>query len=208
MELAKACLKIDDYFIYNWYWGISMKKYLRCKVCGFIGVEGEIKTVCPACGAPVTAFEGYDYQISEKRLKRLSLHIHPILVHFPQSLAFLSLVFIVIAWVTQGGVSKDFLTAEKILSIVLPVSVFIAMGAGVFDARTRFKNKFGPRIKQKALLGTIFLVSSIITAVLINEETINILGKSFIIILSLVSFSCSGLLGKKGATLLDAKLTG
>jgi uncharacterized membrane protein len=134
------------------------------------------------------------------------LHIHPILVHFPQSLAFLSLVFIIIAFITQSRISGDFITVEKILSIVLPVSVFIAVGAGVIDARTRFKNKFGPFLKQKILLSAIFLASSIITSVLINQEVFNVLGKASVVILSIVSFSCSGMLGKKGGALLDAKL--
>lgn len=184
-----------------------MKKYLRCRVCGFIGREGEIKKVCPACGAPATVFEGYIYKINAKRLKMLNMHIHPILVHFPQSLAFLSLVFIVIAFITQASISKDLLTVEKILSIVLPVSVFIAIGAGAVDAATRFKNKFGPRIKQKILLGFIFLGTSMITAVLINQETLNVLDKVSVLVLSIVSFSCSGMLGKKGGTLLDSELT-
>jgi uncharacterized membrane protein/rubredoxin len=187
--------------------GVDMKKYSRCKVCGFIGKEGEIKKVCPACGAPLAAFESYTYAISEKRLRILDLHVHPIFVHFPQSLAFLSLVFIVVTWITQGMISTDLLTAEKILSIILPVSVLIAMAAGALDAKTRFKKRYGPRIKQKILLGVIFLLSSIVTAVLIHQEAFNMLDKVSAIILSVVNFACSVLLGKKGGTLLDAKLT-
>jgi uncharacterized membrane protein len=187
--------------------GIDLKKYARCKVCGFVGREGEMKKVCPACGAPVTAFESYTYKISEERLKILDWHIHPILVHFPQSLAFLSLIFIVASWITQGVFSSDLMTVEKILSAILPVSVLAAMAAGMLDARTRFKKRYGPYIKQKFLLGVIFLLSSIITAVFIHQEAFTMLDKASVLILSLVSFICSGILGKKGGTLLDAKLT-
>jgi len=183
-----------------------MKKYIKCKVCGFIGEEGKIKKVCPACGAPITVFESHIYNISEKRLKILNLHIHPILVHFPQSLAFLSLVFIIIAFIAQSRISEDFITAEKILSIVLPVSLFLAIGAGMIDARTRFKNRFGPFIKQKILLGAIFLVSAMIASALINQEIFNVWGKASIVILSIISFLCSVMLGERGGRLLDAKL--
>lgn len=184
-----------------------MKKFARCKVCGFIGEEGKIKKVCPACGAPLAAFESYTYKISEGRLKILDSHFHPILVHFPQSLAFLSLVFIVIAWLTQGGISNDLIASEKILAIVLPVSVLMAMAAGALDARIRFKKRYGPYIKQKALLGLAFLLSSIATAVLIHQEVFTLPDKVSVIILSVASVACSFMLGKKGGTLLDAKLT-
>lgn len=183
-----------------------MKKYMKCKVCGFIGEENQIKTVCPACGAPHTAFQSYTYNINEKRLKILNMHIHPILVHFPQALAFLSLIFIIIAFLAKGTTSSNFIIVEKILSILIPITVFIAIEAGVFDAKTRFKKRFGSLLKQKILIGTIFLTSSIISALLINYEIFTALGKVSIVLLSLVGFLCSGLLGKIGGTLLESKL--
>ena len=185
-----------------------MKKYLKCKVCGFIGEEGEITKGCPACGVPVSAFESYQYDINEKRLNLLNMHIHPVLVHFPQSIAFLSLIFIIIAFTTQGQISSNLIIVEKLLSIILPISALIATVAGMFDARTRFKKKFGPLLKQKIVLSAIFFLSTSITAVLINYEAFNFWGKVAIIILSIGSFLCSGLLGKKGAKLLDSKLRG
>jgi len=185
-----------------------MKKYLKCKVCGFVEEEGSLKEVCPACGAPVTVFEGYNYTISEKRLKLMELQIHPILVHFPQSIASLSLVFIILAFTLQGEVSSNLIIVEKILSIILPFSVLTAIGAGLFDARIRFKKMFGPLLKQKIMLGSLFFLSSIITAVLINYETFDYWGKVGIITLSIVNFLCSGLLGFKGGKLINSKLSG
>ncbi len=185
-----------------------MKKYKRCKVCGFIGEEKEMQTVCPACGVPATAFESYKYNISEKRLAKLRLHLHPILVHFPQSIAILSLVFIIIAFATKGAVSSNLIMVEKLLSAILPVSVLFAMAAGIFDAKTRFTKKFGPRVKQKIIIGTVFLIASVALAILINVESFGTGGKVVIISLSLICFFCSALLGKLGGTLLDAKLAG
>jgi uncharacterized membrane protein len=185
--------------------GYKMKKLIKCKVCGFVGVEGEIKKICPACAAPITAFEEFENNISDERRMKLNLHIHPILVHFPQSLASLSLVFIVIAFITEGQIGDGLLTTEKILSIVLPFSVVAAMIAGLFDAKTRFTRKFGPLVKQKILLGIILLLSSTASAVLINQESFDFWGKTFVISLGVVIFACSALLGKKGGLLLEAK---
>ncbi len=185
-----------------------MNKYLRCKVCGYVLKENELHEVCPACTAPRTAFTSYTYPINAKRLAKLNLHLHPILVHFPQSLAMLSLIFIIIAFVTKGTLSEDLLIVERILAAILPVVVIIAMLAGLFDARLRFKKKFGPNLKQKVLLGATFFFAALINAVLINQAALNTLTKIVIVILSLVCFACSGLLGKIGGTLLDAKIPG
>ena len=120
----------------------------------------------------------------------------------------LSLIFIIIAFVTKGTLSEDLLIVERILAAILPVVVIIAMLAGLFDARLRFKKKFGPNLKQKVLLGATFFFAALINAVLINQAALNTLTKIVIVILSLVCFACSGLLGKIGGTLLDAKIPG
>ena len=185
-----------------------MKTYIRCKVCGFIGDEKEMKDFCPACGVPKTAFESYKYNISDKRLKMLGLHLHPILVHFPQSIAFLSLVFIIIAFAAKGTLGADMMTVVKLLSVLLPVSVLISAAAGVFDAKLRFKKKCGPRVKQKIIFGALFFVLSGVSAFMINTEVFGTGGKITIIIIGVLCFGCSGLLGKLGGTLLDAKLPG
>lgn len=181
-----------------------MKKYIRCKVCGFIGVESEIENVCVACGASITAFEGIERNISEKRLELLALHMHPNIVHFPRSLAALSFVFVIIAFLTTGQFSENLITVEKIISVILPFSVVAAMFAGMSDAKTRFQKNYGPLIQQKKLLGTIFLAASVITAVLISAEFIGVAGKAAIVFLSFVSLMCSALLTMKGASLSEA----
>lgn len=185
-----------------------MKNYMRCKVCGFVGEEKEMKDICPACGVPKAAFENYQYNISDKRVKILGFHLHPILVHFPQSIAFLSLIFIIIAFAAKESLGANMIVVVKLLSAILPVSVLISAAAGFFDAKLRFKKKFGPRIKQKIIIGAVFLVLSAALAVMINTEAFDAGGKVLIIGLSVICFGCSGLLGKLGGTLLDAKLPG
>ena len=179
-----------------------MKNYLRCSICGYIGEEGRIKEVCPACGAPVENFTSYLYGINEKRLSRLNMRLHPILVHFPQSFAILSFALVVLTFLTAGEIHTELLLIEKILSIALPFAIIAAMAAGVFDAKLRLKNVVSRIRKQKIQLGSFFLVSSGIAAVLINYEVFSVFGKSAILFLSFLGVVFGAVLGSKGSSLL------
>jgi len=180
-----------------------MKKYIKCKVCGFIGKDNKNIKICPACGAPITDFENYTYEISETRLKKLNMHIHPVLAHFPQSLAFLSFAFIATAFITKGSINTNSIIIGKYLSIILPFSIIAAMGSGVYDTKTRLQNTNGSIIKEKIQLGTLFLVSSGVTAVMFNYEVSNSISKAIIVILGIFNLICSALLGNRGTSLLD-----
>jgi uncharacterized membrane protein len=183
---------------------LIMKKYIRCKVCGYVGEESEVENVCVACGASIKDFEGFDQGISEKRLASLALHIHPAIVHFPRSLAVLSFILVVIAFLTTGQFSANLITVVKVLAVILPFSIVAAMFSGMSDAKTRFQKNYGPLIKQKKLLGIIFLIVSVITAVMIGQEFIGFAGKVIIVFLSFVSLMCSAMLSMKGELLSDA----
>ena len=161
-----------------------------------------IKQVCPACGAPLSSFEHYEYGINEKRLSNLSLHLHPILVHFPISIAVLSFIFLLIAFFMRNGVNDQWILIEKIISIILPFTIIAAMAAGLFDAKSRLRDAVGRIQKQKIQLGTFFLVVSCISAILINYEVFTLLGRIAILLLSLLGILFSALLGKRGASLL------
>jgi hypothetical protein len=100
------------------------------------------------------------------------------------------------------------MVVEKLLSALLPVSVLISAAAGLLDAKIRFKKKFGPRLKQKIILGAVFFAASTAAAILINAEAFGTGGKILIISLNVICFGCSGLLGKLGGSLLEAKLPG
>ena len=62
-----------------------MRKLVRCKACGFIMQENELREKCPACGAPKTVFEPYTDTVGEKRRRLLDMDLHPMMVHFPTS---------------------------------------------------------------------------------------------------------------------------
>ena len=180
-----------------------MRTYIKCSVCGYIGEDGKVKQVCPACGAPLASFEHYEYGINEKRLSNLNMHIHPILVHFPISISVLSLIFLLIAFFTRNGTNTQWVLIEKIISIILPFTIIAAMAAGLFDAKSRLRDAVGRLQKQKIQLGTFFLVVSCLSAILINYEVFTLLGRLTILFLSFLGVLFSALLGKRGASLLS-----
>jgi len=179
-----------------------MRSHIKCTVCGYIDEDSKIKQVCPACGAPLTSFEHYEYGINEKRLSNLNLHLHPVLVHFPISIAVLSLIVLIVAFFMKAGTNQAWILIEKIISIILPFTIIAAMATGLFDARSRLRDAIGRLQKQKIKLGTFFLVTSCISAILINYEVFSIFGKIIILALSILSIVFSAMLGRKGASLL------
>ena len=180
-----------------------MRSYIKCSVCGFIGEEGKIHQVCPACGAPLSSFEHYEYEINEKRLSNLKLHLHPVLVHFPISNAILSLLILVIAFTMKSGTNDQWIMIEKIISIILPFSIIAAMASGIFDAKSRLGTTVGRIRNQKIKIGTFFLITSCLSAILINYEVFSAVGIIAILLLGLLGIVFSVILGRKGAMLLN-----
>ena len=179
-----------------------MRSHIKCTVCGYIDEDSKIKQVCPACGAPLTSFEHHEYGINEKRLSNLNLHLHPVLVHFPISIAILSLIVLVVAFFMKAGTNYAWILIEKIISIILPFTIIAAMATGLFDAKSRLRDAIGRLQKQKIKFGTFFLVTSCISAILINYEVFSIFGKIIILALSILGIVFSAMLGRKGASLL------
>ena len=181
-----------------------MKKTIRCKVCGYIGDEKEMKGLCPACAAPASAFEPAVQPKDGKRDAMLSMHLHPVTVHFPQAFA-LSALALAVAAMASDVLREKLSVCIAIVSFALPLTGLAGVLSGLFDARLRFKNKFGPRVKAKIVLGTVFLTASVVAAVIVNFETGDAADITALL-LYLVCFVCSALLGMKGSTLLNAKL--
>jgi len=181
-----------------------MKKAIRCKVCGYVGDEKEMKGLCPACAAPATAFEPAEQPKDVKRETLLRMHLHPVTVHFPQAFALSALALAVAALAPGGELREKLSLSIALVSFALPLTGLAGVISGLFDARLRFKNKFGPRVKIKIVLGTVFLTASIAAAVLVNFETGDTADITALL-LYLVCLVCSVLLGMKGSTLLGAK---
>lgn len=137
------------------------EKKIICSVCGYIINEGYPGDVCPACGVSKTAFQVYVDRVSQKRRKILNLHIHNILVHFPQAFSLLMLFLIFTPFFLKGPLQSEFLITFKVISIFLPFSVAVSIISGVLDGKHRFKRINTPILKKKIIVAIFFLVFSI-----------------------------------------------
>lgn len=185
-----------------------MKNSIRCKVCGYVMDEKNLKDVCPACGVPRTAFAPYKPSISEKRENVLNLHLHPISIHFPEAIAVFTAFFMIVAFITSGTLSNDLIIANKMLLILFPITIIVAFLTGLYDAKIRFKKLSPPLLKRKIVIGVILFVSSIASLILIMNVPFSSGEKCILLILSLVNVVTCVALGTIGGTLIDSKMPG
>lgn len=185
------------------------KKLMICSVCGYIINEGYKGDVCPACGVAKTAFQPYVDKMSPKRRKILNLHLHNILVHFPQAFSLLMLFLIVMSLFLEESSRFDFMTTFKILSFFLPLSVAVCIISGVIDGKTRFKRITTPILKKKIVVATLFFIFSIGVVLLLNVSSLapGLLFK-LIIVLTGICALCSLFLGYNGGHLSGKEVPG
>jgi hypothetical protein len=186
---------------------LFMQNVIRCKACGFIMNEGSYD-VCPACGVSKAAFEPYKLTISEKRKRLLDLHIHPILIHFPQAFTLFALVLLISVLLIKGTVGDALLATTRVIITLLPAAVLAGFFSGILDGKIRFKKIKAPFLKQKVFLGSAFIITSIISAIFIYFAKPSDFTWFIEILFMLVCTALSGLLGKIGASLIDSKLPG
>ena len=186
-----------------------MADLIKCKACGYITRAGSVGDVCPACGVPARMFEPYTDPVSEKRRRILDLHIHPVMVHFPQASAFSLPVLALAAFASPPAVKSALLDAIKVISLFLPFLVVIAFAAGIEDGILRFRKVTTPFLKLKMMIGISFLALSIGMAVLAflprfpASPTLELFT-----ILAALSAVCGMALGFFGGKLLAARFPG
>jgi rubredoxin len=185
-----------------------MKSYSRCKACGFIMETDRVGDVCPACGVPKTAFEQHKINVSENRKKLIDLHIHPIILHFPQAFAIFGLFLVILIPLVPQPLQDTLATTAKVLVTLLPFTVAAGFASGLFDGKLRFKKVTTPILKIKIFLGCAFLLFSTASAILVNW--ISIAGRFALlhIFLLLLCSACTSVLGKIGSSLTESKLPG
>lgn len=185
-----------------------MKKLVRCKACGYIMGEGDVKDLCPACGVPAKAFEPYTSKISEKREKILSLHLHPIIVHFPQALVVLVVFFAATALIFGDILGGILQAGLRINAVFLPLSVIAAFLVGLLDGKTRYKRLTTPALKSKMVLGIAFFVLSLAAALLVLLTTLTSLVLIIVLVLGIAGLVIAIRLGEEGSSLMEAFLPG
>ena len=185
-----------------------MARLMRCKACGFVISESKIKDVCPACGLPKSVFEEYEERISQKRKLILGLDLHPIAVHFPQALATLSAVFLAVGLLLEGSLAAELLSAARLLLILLPFSVLVAIIVGILDGKTRFRRLKTPLLVRKMILAVILLVLSVIVCALVLRSELKTETAGVVLVLLLGCIGCEIGLGKTGVRLICARVRG
>jgi hypothetical protein len=186
-----------------------MAQLLKCQVCGFTISEKQMKgDVCPACGVPREKLELFEPKISDKRRKILDLHLHPIILHFPQALSFLIFFFAALNLLFPTFLTDVILTSLPLLSFLLPFFVVLAMLSGMYDGKMRFKSITTPWLKLKIIIGAIFLLCSVLVAVFAFLIIALDLALLLVVIFSLGCIITGGINGFIGGNLICAKMPG
>lgn len=140
------------------------EKLVICKVCGYIMKESDVKDVCPACGVPAKAFEPYQPKISKERERILSLHLHPIILHFPQAVVVFAFLLSLIAPFFHGQWYTYVEICMKFNVFLLPLCILGGFLTGLIDGKMRYKSIHRPILMKKIYLSIVFLGLSIIAA--------------------------------------------
>lgn len=186
-----------------------MATLIRCKACGYITYEGKVKSICPACGVPAKMFEPYADPVSEKRRNLLGMHIHPIIVHFPQAFAFSLFILTVLSFFVSPDIKVAFIYTIQVISFFLPFVVLLSLLSGLLDGRTRFKRLTTPFLKTKIIIGVAFFIISIILSVVaLNMQVAKTSALELLAILTFIAAGCSFPLGIIGSKLTEAKFPG
>jgi hypothetical protein len=186
-----------------------MANLMKCKACGFVIDQGEIKDVCPACGVPSKMFEPYTHPVSLKRRRILDLHTHPVLVHFPQAFALTLFLLSAALFLAPANIQGDLDSTVKVLSFLLPFFVAGAIAAGLMDGKLRFRKVTTPLLKKKIILSLVFFITSIALAALaLSGQLLVFPIHIFYSLLTIIASLCGALLGLIGGKLLDAKFPG
>lgn len=182
---------------------------VRCKVCGYITDAANVKEVCPACGVKAAMFEPLTEIYSDRRRKFLDLHIHPIIVHFPQAFSITLFAAVVMMVLAQGALHQVLADTVLALSVCLPFTAVASFVSGVADGRTRFKKLAAPFLRLKITAGLVFTGLSIINVLAVHQThltTRSAAGMAAAIAFVLVV--CSSVLGKTGAEMSCARMPG
>jgi hypothetical protein len=186
-----------------------MANLIRCKACGYVTKEGKIKDICPACGVPSKMFEPYTDPVSEKRRIILGLHIHPIMVHFPEAFAITLFLLAVLSYFAPAAIKGVLFNSIQVISFLLPFFVVLSIITGLFDGKIRFHKVTTPFLKRKIILGVLLLIISIgLAFVAFSGGFPASPTREYFTALTIIAVACGAGLGLIGGHLMDAKFPG
>ena len=186
-----------------------MNPLLRCRVCGYVTAGKNLGDKCPACGAPRAVFEPHTDRISERRRRLLNLHLHLMLVHFPQAFSVAVLILALAPPIFTGEAEGLLFGTLKIMALALPASAAASMAAGIFDGRTRFKKiRRSPILKRKLVLSSLLFITSAALAPVLWLGSGPEANEIPVIALALIGFFCSLGLGSLGIKVATSEMPG
>jgi hypothetical protein len=185
-----------------------MPELVQCRPCGYVTRKNALRRVCPACGAPLTAFAPYKDRVSPWRRFIVSLDLHPILVHAPQAFATFLPAMAVMAIVFPAVHPVEMVGIVYFMVLVLPVSVVGAILTGLLDGKVKYKRLTPPLVVWKIIVGAgMLLVTTANAAILLAG---GFRGGTRILVLALAAATlvCAVLLGNAGKQLIVPILPG
>lgn len=180
----------------------------KCKVCGYITETGKIGEVCPACGVASKVFEPYKLTLSEDRYKLLSLHMHPVILHFPQAFVVTATGMLLLSFLFTGTWYDQIITVIQFNLLFLPLTVLMGAATGIKDGQLRFKKLSPPALQLKIRLSIAFFGLSVITGLMAVFMDMTVAIRLILLLLCVLQTLIAVLLGRTGATLIDAFLPG
>lgn len=184
-------------------------EYLRCKACGYILEADKLGAVCPACGVPAAQFEAWTSPVKPARKRILDLHIHPVVVHFPQAYAAsLVLLALVLFFVPEGLVARLLGSTTMVLALLLPLGGIAAWASGILDAKVRFRRVKAPLLIRKVIVGCLFVLASLGAALVALILGLSGTGLVVFALLEVLTLGCGTLLGIWGSGLTSAAFPG
>lgn len=181
-------------------------KFERCKACGLIMIVGKWE-VCPACNVKRSAFEPFTETVDLKRKQILSMHLHPITVHFPQAISVILLGCVLTQLLFPSMMGNKFTVTMEVMAYLLPLSIPPSFISGMIDGYIRFKTINTPYMVQKIYAGIILFIATVAIGVL----TMKMGAKEAVVyntILLVITLACQVFLGRLGILLMYTILPG
>lgn len=144
-----------------------MKEQVICPVCGYVAVADRLGKACPVCGVNRSVFKPFKDEVSSTRRPLMNLHLHQLVIHFSQALSVIIFFLLMLSLAVTHPLKENLRITVQVMMVLLPFSVLAGMFSGMFDANIRFKRLKGGFLKTKLLVAGIFLVCSVVLALLV-----------------------------------------
>lgn len=184
------------------------EKLFICKPCGYVMKESELQDLCPACGLPKKVFEHYKDRMSPGRRKILGLDLHPIAVHFPQTVLVFLLQALILNLIFPNFYPEVLLGTAHFSAVIFPFVVFAAFLSGLIDGKLRFKSVATPILKKKIIYSVIMFVSSLFTPFLVMNGINDLNTKLWLLLCGVIAIICGIVLGHAGKGLMNIGMGG